>query len=88
MMILILNETIDSKDHWFEVELWQGNGVSAFLKIIASKESESLQETNNYINDLDRRGIIKYYDLTLDYNNRKFTNVMNLEELLTLIRSN
>lgn len=86
-MIIILNELRDNKDHWFEVELYNNNG-GASLNIIDSKECNSFQETNDFIIDLDRQGKIRYYDLTLDYNNRKFSNIMSLEDLLSLIRNN
>jgi len=80
-MLIILKELKDSKDHWFEIELLENNGGPK-LNLKTSKE------IIDYINDLDREEKISYYNLNLDYNNKKYGNIRSLEDLISSISEN
>jgi len=86
-MILIIVEWKDSKVHIFEVELLVYTGKSQ-LDPIRSQECYSVEEVLELINELHINNLINYKNLTLDYNNKKYSYVKNQENLLTLIHQN
>ncbi|GGB35788.1 hypothetical protein F3157_17795 [Virgibacillus dakarensis] len=82
-MLITLEELKDSKDHWFEIELLNWNGAQ--YQRIKSEECNSFQEVLRFINNLESEGKMAYYELTLDFNNKRVRNVRNLNDLLSSI---
>lgn len=83
-MLLCIQEWKDSKVHVFEMELFENIGMPQ-LKLKKSKECYSIKEVEEFIDSLNNQQIINYNKLTLDYNNKKYSNVRSIDELRDLI---
>lgn len=81
--LLVIDEFKETRDHYFEVELFKFNELR-YTRV--GKECNSYEETLNFVNELENENRISYHDLTLDYDNKKFNNVKNTNELLSLIK--
>jgi hypothetical protein len=86
-LLLVIDETKESKEQRFDVALWQNNGGAA-LSHVTSKECNTFDEVFNYLKNIENENKLNYIDLTLDCNNKKVTNIMDFEDLIISIKKN